>query len=104
MNRLDAKPTTVGVPTSMMVSVTNINGAVMTRTIGSDMSILALVVPFLVLVVISGFKRAIEIWPAAIVVGFSYAATCFEVSHHLGDELPASRQLARRAQAAAEEA
>ena len=79
----------VGVPTSMMVSVTNINGAVMTRTIGSDMAILALVVPFLVLIVIAGFKRAIEIWPAAIVVGLSYAATCFEVSRHLGVELPA---------------
>ena len=79
----------VGVPTSMMVSVTNINGTVMTRTIGSDMAILALVVPFLVLGVIAGFKRAIEIWPAAIVVGFSYAASCFEVSRRLGVELPA---------------
>jgi L-lactate transport len=79
----------VGVPTSMMISVTNINAAVMTRTIGSDMAILALVVPFLVLVAISGFKRAIEVWPAGILVGFSYAATCFVVSRVLGVELPA---------------
>ena len=79
----------VGVPTSMMISVTNINGAVMTKTIGSDMSILALAIPFLALVVISGFKRALGVWPAALVVGFSYAATCFLVSHYLGVELPA---------------
>ncbi len=32
----------VGVPTIMMISVTNINSTVMTRTIGSDMAILAL--------------------------------------------------------------
>ncbi len=79
----------VGVPTIMMISVTNINSTVMTRTIGSDMAILALVIPFLVLVVISGFKRTIEVWPAALVAGFSYAVTCFVVSHHLGVELPA---------------
>ena len=54
----------VGVPTSMMISVTNINGAVMTGTIGSDMAVLALVIPFLVLAVISGFKHTIEVWPA----------------------------------------
>jgi L-lactate transport len=79
----------VGVPTSMMISVTNINSAAITKTIGSDMAILALVIPFLVLVVISGLKRTIEVWPAALVVGFSYAVTCFLVSHYLGLELPA---------------
>ena len=79
----------VGVPTSMMISVTNINGTAITKTIGSDMAILALVIPLLVLVVISGFKRTIEVWPAALVAGFSYAVTCFVVSHYLGVELPA---------------
>jgi L-lactate transport len=79
----------VGVPTSMMISVTNINGTAITKTIGSDMAILALVIPLLVLVVISGVKRTIEVWPAALVAGFSYAVTCFLVSHYLGAELPA---------------
>src|SRR5271167_5163338 len=79
----------VGVPTSMMISVTNINGGAITRAIGSDTAILALVIPFLILVVVSGFERAIEVWPAALVAGFSYAVTCFLVSHYLGVELPA---------------
>src|ERR1017187_6748609 len=79
----------VGVPTSMMISVTNINGAVMTRTIGSDMAILALFIPLLVLIAVSGFKRTIEVWPAALVAGFSYAVACFVVSRYLGVELPA---------------
>jgi lactate permease len=79
----------VGVPTSMMISVTNINGVAITKTIGSDVAILALVIPLLVLVVISGVKRTIEVWPAALVAGFSYAVTCFLVSHYLGVELPA---------------
>jgi L-lactate transport len=79
----------VGVPTSMMISVTNLDGAAITRTIGSDMAILALLIPLLVLVVISGFKRTVDVWPAALVAGFSYAVTCFLVSHYLGVELPA---------------
>jgi L-lactate transport len=79
----------VGVPTSMMISVTNLNGTAITKTIGFDMAILALVIPFLVLVVVSGFKRTIGVWPAALVAGFSYAVTCFVVSHYFGVELPA---------------
>jgi L-lactate transport len=79
----------VGVPTSMMISVTSINARAMTKAIGSDMAILALVIPLLVLVVISGVKRTIEVWPAALVAGFSYAVTCLLVSHYLGVELPA---------------
>jgi L-lactate transport len=79
----------VGVPTSMMISVTNINGAAITKTIGADTAILALIIPFLVLIVLSGFKRAIEVWPAALVAGFSYALTCLLVSRFLGVELPA---------------
>jgi hypothetical protein len=49
----------------------NINTAVMTKTIGSDMAILALVMPFLVLVVISasnarwGFGRR-RCWRASV--------------------------------------
>ena len=80
----------VGVPTSMMISVTKLNGSAMSKTIGSDVAILALVIPFLVVVVISGFKRTLEVWPAALVVGFSYAVTCFVVSYYLGVELPAT--------------
>src|SRR5215469_304379 len=79
----------VGVPTSMMISVTNINGSVMTRAIGLDMAILAVVIPFFMLLVISGFKRAMEVWPAALVACLSYATTCFLVSHHWGVEFPA---------------
>jgi len=41
------------------------------------------------LIVISGFKRAVEVWPAALVAALSYAVTCFVVSHYLGVELPA---------------
>jgi len=40
-------------------------------------------------VAISGFKRTIEVWPAALVAGLSYAVACFVVSRYLGVELSA---------------
>lgn len=79
----------VGVPTRMMISVTNISGAAVTKAVGTDMAMLAVVIPFLILIVISGFKRTLEVWPAALVAGLSYAATCLVVSYQLGVELPA---------------
>ena len=79
----------VGVPTSMMISVTKINEHVMTRAIGMDMCIMALIIPIFMLVVLSGWKRAMEVLPAALVAGISYSITCHFVSNHIGVELPA---------------
>ena len=79
----------VGVPTSTMISVTNIDGTAITAAIGLDMTILAVIIPFVILIVVSGLRRAVEVWPAVLVAGVSYAVTCFFVCHHLGVELPA---------------
>jgi lactate permease len=73
----------------MMVTVTKINPAVMTRAIGIDMSIIALIVPVFMLVVLAGWKKAMEVMPAALVAGISYAVTNMIVSHRVGMELPA---------------
>jgi L-lactate transport len=79
----------VGVPTSMMISVTDINAAAIGSAIGFDMMLLAVVIPFFILIVISGVKRAVEVWPAALVAGTSYAVTCYWVSRDVGVQLPA---------------
>jgi lactate permease len=79
----------VGVPTSMMISVTGIDAGVLTRAIGNDMALMALIVPIFTVIVLAGWKRALEVLPAALVVGISYAVTCLLVSHNLGQELPA---------------
>lgn len=79
----------VGVPTSMMISVTGINGAAITRAIGNDMAIMAMIVPIFMLVVLAGWKNLRDVLPAALVVGASYAVTCLVVSRTLGQELPA---------------
>ena len=79
----------VGVPTTMMSTVTGIPATTMARAVGIDMAFMALIIPFFMVVVMVGFKRAKEVLPAALVAGISYAAASLLVSTYLGPELPA---------------
>jgi lactate permease len=79
----------VGVPTAMMISVTKINERVMTRAIGFDMCLMALIIPIFMLIVLAGWKKTLEVLPAALVAGVSYAITCHMVTNRVGLELPA---------------
>ena len=79
----------VGVPTMMMATVTGIPGISLARAVGLDMAFTALIIPFFMVVVLAGFKRAKEVLPAALVAGVSYAAVSYAVARTLGPELPA---------------
>jgi L-lactate transport len=79
----------LGVPTIMMASVTRISDHILAKAVGTDMVILAMIIPILLLVVLAGWKSAMGVLPAALVAGGSYAVTCFFVSRYIGAELPA---------------
>lgn len=79
----------VGVPTIMMATMTGYPAGTMARAIGLDMALMALIIPFFMVVVMVGFSRAKEVLPAALVAGVSYAAASLAVSTYLGPELPA---------------
>ena len=79
----------VGVPTIMMSTVTGIPATTMARAVGIDMAFMALIIPFFMVVVMVGFKRAKEVLPAALVAGISYGAASLVLSTWFGPELPA---------------
>jgi len=79
----------VGVPTIMMSTVTGFPAATLARAIGLDMVFMALIIPFFMVVVMVGFKRAKEVVPACLVAGISYAIASVLVSTYFGPELPA---------------
>ncbi len=79
---------TVGVPTIMMTSVTGISDHVLARAVGNDVVVLALIIPVFVVVVLAGWRSAMEVLPAALVAGGTYAVTCFLVIRIMGVELP----------------
>ena len=63
----------VGVPTIMMSTVTGISERIMAQGIGVDMALMALVIPFFMVVVMAGFKNAKDVLPAVAVTSVSYA-------------------------------
>jgi L-lactate transport len=79
----------VGTPTIMMSTVTELNSLVVSKAIGWDMTVLALVIPIFMLVVVAGWKNVMGVLPAALVAGISYAITSWVVSQYMGPELPA---------------
>lgn len=79
----------VGTPTIMMATVTEINSLTVSKAIGLDMTILAIVIPIFMLVVLAGWKNVMGVLPAALVAGGSYAVTNYYVSQFMGPELPA---------------
>ena len=79
----------VGTPTIMMSTVTEINSLIVSKAIGLDMTILAIVIPIFMLVVVAGWKNVMPVMPAALVAGGSYAVTNYYVSQYMGPELPA---------------
>ncbi len=79
----------VGTPTIMMSTVTELNSLVVSKAIGLDMTILALIIPFFMLVVVAGWRNVGGVVPAALVAGISYAVTNWIVSQYMGPELPA---------------
>lgn len=79
----------VGTPTIMMSTVTEVNSLVVSKAIGLDMTILALIIPIFMLVILAGWKNVSGVMPAALVAGGSYAVTNYCISQFMGPELPA---------------
>ncbi|MGC7871414.1 L-lactate permease [Desulfosporosinus sp. SYSU MS00001] len=78
----------VGTPTIMMGSVTGINENIITAAVGREVSIVAIIIPFAMLIVMAGWKKTVEVLPAVLVAGISFAIPFFIVTNYLGPTLP----------------
>ena len=59
----------IGIPILTAGSVSGVDPALISRVLALQLPILSLIVPVWLVVIIAGWKRAIEIWPALLVVG-----------------------------------
>lgn len=78
----------VGVPTIMMSTVTGINAGTLAAAVGRNTSIIAILIPIVMLIVMVGWKSTKEVLPAALVTGVSYAIPNFIVTNYIGPDLP----------------
>lgn len=78
----------IGIPIVVGAGVSGVDMMAMSKMVGRQLPFFSVLVPFYMVVVIAGWKKAVEIWPVLLVSGGSFALTQFLVSNYVGPYLP----------------
>lgn len=78
----------VGTPIIMASRVADIPEMAISQMVGRTLPVLSVVVPFYLVMIMSGFKRSLEVLPAILVSGVSFAFFQWLASNYLGPMLP----------------
>lgn len=78
----------IGVPITVMEGITGIPAMEISQMVGRQLPIIAVFIPFMLVMIMVSFKKTIEVLPAILVSGITFAATQFLSSNYLGPELP----------------
>ena len=77
----------IGIPVTTLANVTGLPVLPLSGTVGMLCAMISIIIPGYLIVVMAGAKRAIEILPAIIACGVSFAGVQFYVSRTMGPEL-----------------
>ncbi len=78
----------IGIPITVASQVSGIPEMAISQLVGRTLPILSVILPFYLIVLIAGFKRSIEVLPAILVSGISFAFLQWFASNYLGPALP----------------
>ncbi|MBA2876624.1 L-lactate permease [Thermaerobacillus caldiproteolyticus] len=78
----------IGIPITAVEGPTGIPAMEISKMVGRQLPFLSVMIPFYLIVIMAGLKRTIEVLPAILVSGISFALTQFVSSNFLGPELP----------------
>jgi len=78
----------VGVPITIASQISGIPELAISQMVGRTLPVIALIVPFYLVILMSGFKRSLEVLPAMLVSGITFAVVQFVVANYLGPMLP----------------
>jgi lactate permease len=78
----------IGIPIIGMSGPTGIPAIAISKAIARQLPILSILVPFYVIYIMTGFKKMMEVLPAILVSGLSFAITQYVSAFYLGPELP----------------
>ncbi|MBC9784968.1 lactate permease LctP family transporter [Heliobacterium chlorum] len=79
----------IGIPLVTAAKTTGLQVMEIARIAGVQLGLMAIIVPFWVIVAMTGIRGAMEILPAILVSGLSFGLTMFLTATFLGPELPA---------------
>ncbi|GAB4039992.1 L-lactate permease [Spirosoma jeollabukense] len=78
----------IGIPITVASQVSGIPELPISQMVGRTLPILSIMLPFYLVTIIAGLKKAQEIWPAVLVSGISFAFLQYVSSNFLGPALP----------------
>lgn len=78
----------IGIPITAMEGPTGIPAIEISKMVGRQLPFLSLFIPFLLVWIMVGWKKTIEVLPAILVSGVTFAITQYLSSNFLGPELP----------------
>lgn len=78
----------VGIPVIVAGQVTGIDQMAISQMVGRTLPLLSIIVPFYLIIIMAGWKRTVEVWPAILVTGGSFAAAQFLTANYLNPMLP----------------
>ena len=78
----------IGIPITVASQVSGIPEMPISQMVGRTLPILSILLPFYLVTIIAGFKKAKEIMPAVLVSGVSFALLQYLSSNFLGPSLP----------------
>ncbi|HNR06339.1 MAG TPA: lactate permease LctP family transporter [Saprospiraceae bacterium] len=78
----------VGTPIIMAGRVSEIPEMAISQMVGRTLPILSVVLPFYLVVLMSGFKKSLQVFPAIVVSGLSFAFFQWFAANYLGPMLP----------------
>ena len=76
-----------GIPILTGATLAGLDTLELSQMVGRQTPLLALIIPAMLVTVMSGFRRMLEVWPVVVVSGIAFAGTQFVVSNLLGPEL-----------------
>jgi lactate permease len=78
----------IGIPIIVAGKVSGVDTMAISQMVGRQLPFLSVIIPIWLVVLMSGWQAAVEVLPACLVTGISFAAVQFFASNFLGPELP----------------
>ncbi|CAM3168215.1 L-lactate permease [Sporolactobacillus spathodeae] len=78
----------VGIPILTAAQVSGLDAHALSQMVGRQVPIVSMFVPFWLIFIMAGWKKTIEVLPAILVCGLSFAGVQFFTSNFMGPELP----------------
>src|SRR6186713_765058 len=77
----------IGIPVTTLANVTGLPVMQLSAMVGRLCAMISVIIPAYLIVVMAGGRRALEVWPAILACGVSFAGMQFYVSNYMGPEL-----------------